>query len=84
MFFLCHHHLTSRGHRDLKKRPGVDFFFPGLWGALTNYMIRHKSKYGNNIMSASEVLPSLPSLQANIGVPAQEIHLVDGTSYQSK
>jgi len=46
----------SRGCRDWKKRPGVDFFFLSTLGGLTNYIIRHTSIYGN-IMSSVASLP---------------------------
>jgi len=35
-----------------KKRPGVDFFFFWTLGGLTNYVIRHMSKYSNITSSA--------------------------------
>jgi len=42
----------ARGHQDWKKRPGVDFFFFWTLGGLTNYVIRHMSKYSNITSSA--------------------------------
>ena len=48
----------ARGHWDWKKRPGVDFFFPWTLRGLTNYVIRHRSKY-SNMTSSSEALPPL-------------------------
>jgi len=49
----------TKGVSGLKKRdPGSIFFFSSTLGGLTNYVIRHTSKYGN-IMSSSLHFPSL-------------------------
>ena len=57
----------ARGHRDLKKRPGVDFFFPWTLRGLTNYIIRHQSKY-SNMTSSSECFPPHPCADPLQGV----------------
>ena len=57
---------NSRGHWDWKKRPGVDFFFSWTLRGLTNYVIRHRSKY-SNMTSSSEALPPLSLRRLAIG-----------------
>ena len=52
--------LSSRGHKDWKKVPGVDFFFVG---PTTTYVIRHRSKYGN-MTSSSHALSTSTTLHA--------------------
>ena len=39
--------INARGHRDRKKMCGVAFFSKPSFGGLTNYVIRHRSIYGN-------------------------------------
>jgi len=45
----------SRGHRDWKKRPRVNFFLFWTLGGLTNYVIRHMSKYSDITSSTGDV-----------------------------
>ena len=57
----------TRGHWDLKKRPGVDFFFSWTLRGLTNYVIRHQPKYSNMTSSSGASPSSLRSLVTDYG-----------------
>ena len=49
--------VTSQGGTGIKKKdPGSISFFPWTLRGLTNYVIRHQSKY-SNMTSSSEALP---------------------------
>ena len=50
-------YLAQGGSGIEKKDLGSIFFFSSTLGGLTNYVIRHMSKYGN-IMSSSASFPT--------------------------
>jgi len=58
---MCTGMCTQGGTGIEKKRPRVDFFLLWTLGGLTNYVIRHVSKYSSNITSSTGAFLYAPS-----------------------
>ena len=59
IIFLLIAMTHARVHQHQKKIYSVDFFSKASWAELTNYVIRHISKYGNIMSSFFVMLDAL-------------------------